>query len=583
MPRKTSNYAPVEIPTNVSVSNGYVYYNLTSEWVSGKSNPDKKRADHKKRLIGKSVLGNGDWKKDRRMIPNDAYFQLFEKDKLPELPARADNISVGVYVAVQKLAESSGLSFILADVFGEESAQLILDLAMYMIMQESAVFQHFPHWGRNHAVFSESVRSDSYICVFQKDSLSLSKINQFKTLWARKAIDDGRLFFCYDSTNVNSQAEGVFLVQKGHAKDDPSLEQVNTDYVVRQRDGLPVTFTTFPGSVVDMAEASEMIEFFGKLLGKETSVSITMICDRGYISEDNVLEMDKAKVGFLLMLRRNMGITQKLIEENESSVKSSVYYIPELDQYGKTVPGRLFDGDTKTRYFHIIWDPVLETKHRKKLYSDLAVKEKAVEKAIDRKSRLTEDELKKYRTWFDLETTTAEPVSVKMRGRGSGKEKEAPTYIIKAATKNHERIDRDARQCGYYILVTSKPMTISHVLEAYSKRDCVEKVFMALKSFLGMDKIGVDSDDSIHAKSLIWFIAAILHSLIFSKTSGLRVNDRKSFTVPAIVDLLEEITADKDLVTGKYARRYKPIKKQNSILNAMEISIKDVDSCIADL
>ena len=263
MPRKSSNYAPVDIPTNVSVSNGYVYYNLTSEWVSGKSDPSKKRAEHKKRLIGKSVLGNGDWKKDRRMIPNDAYFQLFEKDKLPEPPVRADNISVGVYAAIQKLAESSGLSSILADVFGEEPAQLILDLAMYMIMQESAVFQHFPHWGRNHAVFSESVRSDSFICTFQKDSLSLSKINEFKKLWARKAIDDGKLFFCYDSTNVNSQAEGVFLVQKGHAKDDPSLDQVNTDYVVRQRDGLPVTFTTFPGSMVDMAEASEMIEFFG--------------------------------------------------------------------------------------------------------------------------------------------------------------------------------------------------------------------------------------------------------------------------------------------------------------------------------
>ena len=42
------------------------------------------------------------------MIPNDAYFQLFEKDKLPEPPMKADNISVGVYAAIQKLAESSG-------------------------------------------------------------------------------------------------------------------------------------------------------------------------------------------------------------------------------------------------------------------------------------------------------------------------------------------------------------------------------------------------------------------------------------------------------------------------------------------
>ena len=583
MPRKSNNYAPVDIPTNVSVSNGYVYYNLTTEWVSGKLNPDKKRADHKKRLIGKAVLGNGDWKKDRRMIPNDAYFQLFEKDKLPEPPVRADNVSVGVYAVIQKLIDSSGLSPILADVFGEEAAQLILDLAMYMIMQESAVFQHFPHWGRNHAIFSESVRSDSYISAFQKESVSVSKINQFKKLWAQNSIDDGKLFFCYDSTNVNSQAEGVFLIQKGHAKDDPSLEQVNTDYVIRQRDGLPVTFTTFPGSVVDMAEASEMIEFFRKLLDKETSVSITMICDRGYISEDNVLEMDNARIGFLLMLRRNMGITQDLLEANASSVRSSAYYIPELDQYGKTVPGRLFEGDTKTRYFHIIWDPVLETKHRKKLFSDIATKEKVIEKAIDRKTRLTEDEIKKYSAWFDLDLEMAGRINVKMRGRGSGKEKEAPAYIIKAAVKNHLRIDQDAKQCGYYILITSRPMTISHVLDAYSKRDCVEKVFMALKSFLGMDKIGVDSDDSIHAKSLIWFIAAILHSLIFSKTTALRVNDRKSFTVPSIIDLLEEITADKNLATGKYERRYKLIKKQNSILNALQISVEDIDSCIDNL
>ena len=106
---------------------------------------------------------------------------------------------------------------------------------------------------------------------------------------------------------------------------------------------------------------------------------------------------------------------------------------------------------------------------------------------------------------------------------------------------------------------------------------------MALKSFLGMEKIGVDSDDSIHAKTLIWFVAAILHSLFFSKTAGLRVNDRKSFTVPAIIDLLEEITADKNLVTGEYERRYKPIKKQSSILNAMQISVKDIDSCIENL
>ena len=260
----SSLFDPVQIPANVSVSStkGYVYFNETTEWVPKKNDPNKKHATHKKVIIGKALIIGPNWKDDRRMVPNSNYFHLFEKDKIPEQPLRADNVSVGVYAAVKEVACDSGLREELLKVFQEEETDLILDLAMYMLTEESAVFQHFPHWGRSHAIFSGSVRSDSYISRFQKESISLSKINQFKEFWAKRAIDDGKLYFCYDSTNTNSQAEGVFLVQKGHAKDDPSLEQVNTDYVVRQRDGLPVTFTAFPGAIVDMAEATEMLGFF---------------------------------------------------------------------------------------------------------------------------------------------------------------------------------------------------------------------------------------------------------------------------------------------------------------------------------
>lgn len=213
-------------------------------------------------------------------------------------------------------------------------------------------------------MFSEKIRSDSYISVFEREHLTIPKINQFKTLWAKKVIGDGKLYFCYDSTNVNSQAEGSFLVEKGHAKDDPSLCQVNTDYVVRQSDGLPVTFTAFPGSINDMAEASEMISFFEKLIGSEEWHSkepeITLISDRGYISEENVSLMDDAGIGFLLMLRRNMGITDAMLEEHAEEIRSSLNYIADRDQYAKSFMAPLFDGDERERCFHIIWDPVLK-------------------------------------------------------------------------------------------------------------------------------------------------------------------------------------------------------------------------------
>lgn len=582
----SSLFDPVQIPANVSVSStkGYVYFNETTEWVPKKNDPNKKHATHKKVIIGKALIIGPNWKDDRRMVPNSNYFHLFQKDKIPEQPLRADNISVGVYAAVKELAGDSGLREELLKVFTDEETDLILDLAMYMLTEESAVFQHFPHWGRSHAVFSESVRSDSYISRFQKESISLSKINQFKELWAKRAIDDGKLYFCYDSTNTNSQAEGVFLVQKGHAKDDPSLEQVNTDYVVRQRDGLPVTFTAFPGAIVDMAEATEMLGFFDNLIDKSKQLSITMICDRGYISEKNVTQMDDAGINFLLMLKRRVNVTEYLLDKYSVTVRSSAHYLPDSDQYGMTVTGHLFNGDTRTRYFQIIWASDLEKANRQKFFRELAAKEKRLQKIIERKTQLTYDEMYSYAEFFDITATKAGNVPVRIRGqKEAGELEKEQSYVIDSVVRNIENIDASTKKLGFRVLVSSEEMDIGEAIEAYSKRDCVEKVFMALKSFLGMKKIGVDSDDSTHTKMFIWFVAAILHSLIFNRTAELRKDDRKSFTVPSIIDLLEEISADRNLNTGKYKRRYRPIKKQNCIMKSLGLTIDKIDSYISEL
>jgi hypothetical protein len=270
--------------------------------------------DHKKECIGvlrdkaDKIKGGKRW-----MYANSNYFAIFDKESMPERPDRDDCISVGLHAAVRKVSDHSGLDAILTEVFGLEDACLVLDLATYMLSEESAVFQHVPHWCRDHAIFTEKIPSDTAIGYFERKHLSYSLIDHFKEKWARHILDDGRIYLCYDSTNINSQAEGVFLVQKGYAKDDPSLEQVNTDYVIRQRDGLPVTYTSYPGSITDMAEASEITKFFRDLIQKDgektmdqIDLDITVIADRGYISEDNVRDLDQAGINFLFMLRRNM-------------------------------------------------------------------------------------------------------------------------------------------------------------------------------------------------------------------------------------------------------------------------------------
>ena len=566
-----------DIPAGANVTRaGAVYINGDNHRVE----PDDGRkayTSHKKLCIGVVAnLPNG----KKRMYGNARYYQLFQKRSLPSPPEKADCISVGPRVLTEAICDEYKLLEILLDAFNEEETSLILDLATYMLVEEKAVFQHYPSWARRHALYSDKIRSDSYISEFLGNAITFSKIDLFKRRWASENIGSGNVYFCYDSTNTNSQAEGVFIVQKGHAKDDPTLMQVNTDYVVRQEDGMPFTFMEFPGSIVDMTEAAEMIKYL-KNLCDGADVNITLVCDRGYISEENVSLMDENGINFLLMLKSNMNDHKFIMEKYCRKVKNRYeHYMEEFGEFGMTVKRKLF-GKGPARWFHLIWNPVLEGKHRKKFLENLDRKKKELQKRIERKTRFSPDDIKNLPPWFDYDFKDAGEITVKSKGCGG--KKKVPAKVLTGFTNNDDEIAKQLEQCGFYLLVTSEEMETVDARRAYSKRDCVEKVFQALKSSLGMDEIGVASDDNLHGKSLIWFVAAILHSTLFNKTEALRIKDRKTYTVPAQIDKIDEIVADKNLNDGTYSRRYCLDKRQESIFDACGITTEKVDRFITSM
>lgn len=144
-------------------------------------------------------------------------------------------------------------------------------------------------------------------------------------------------------------------------------------------------------------------------------------------------------------------------------------------------------------------------------------------------------------------------------------------------------INREIQKAGIMILISREKLTAQESLNEYGKRDCVEKVFEALKSHLGMDKIGVTTEEAMHGKGLIWFVASILHALLFIGTSNLRLSDKKNYTVSAMVDQLEAIKADRDLRSGTYKRRYKITHRQKNILSQWGIDEKHIDERIDQL
>lgn len=552
----------------VVYKSGYVYVNVSNVYVPPKDGK-KGYTTHEKKCVGVNIDGN-------TMYANDAYFVIYKKDELPQPPERSDRIRVGIKSVCDKVSDDFKLKEILEDTFGEEDSALILDLAMYMLVANSGCFQYFSGWAYDQLIYSECVRSDSYISTFLGNNISVSKINKFKQDWASANLDDGKLFLCYDSTNVNSQAQGVFLVEKGYAKDDRTLNQVNSDYIVRQKDGLPLSFMTFPGSVVDIAEAKQMIKFI-KDVSNKSPTDITVIADRGYISEANVNDFINSGLSYLLMLKE-CSAKQRILKEYASEVRDHhKYFLSEHNVFAGTFKAKLFSSTSPDNWFHVIWDPSTEADARKDYMRTLENDRIRIQKCIDKHSLMSLHEINLLQRRFNVEYTK---VDIDTDEQNNKSEAYTYQYQITSFSDNDDLIDTEMKNCGFYILVTLQEMTAKEALEAYQKRDCVEKVFRSLKSSLGMSKIGCHTDDRIIGKSLIWFIASIFRTVIFEKTSTLRKADRKNFTVPSVINQLNEIIADKDLNRNTYARRYQFTKKQKEILNSCGVDTCSVDDLI---
>ena len=570
----------------------YVYINTSNRYIS----PSEKKKEgtrgytgHTSVCIGVTIDPSNP--SIKQFYANPAYRAKLVPVELPAPPKTADSLTVGLKYWIAEASDQSGLTADLTKSFGETETQLILDLSAYMLSKESAVMQHFPAWAREHELFSADIRDDTFIGQFLKNTLTIPKIKQFREKWAVRNIGDGRVFLCYDSTNVNSQAEGVFIVQKGHAKDDPELAQVNTDYVIRQSDGLPLTYLHSPGSVTDIAQASEMIRFIShikRVSGKD--INLCLICDRGYISVPNLKHMDEADLEYLLMLRTNFSKYDELADSVIDIIKSYKYELQNEngdERYGVARECVLYkDGPTCTA--QIIWSAERYSSKREKVKNTITTERKRLETFITgNKGKSFEiEELEWVPPYFRLQFEKGESklVERKKRGRGGGTiTVEIETVKVTGYVDDETEINRLFLKAGIMITISRRQMTAQEANDAYAKRDCVEKTFEALKSHLGMDKIGVTTEEAMHGKGLIWFVASVLHALLFTATIPLRVTDRKHFTVPAMIDLMEAIKADKNLATGKRERRYNLTSKQQKVFHYWEIDEQKIDERIAEI
>lgn len=531
----------VLIPDKALVyGNGSVYVEKSKKYIK-----DKKYNISKRVCVGKKI-------NDEEMNPNDNYLELYPNiSERKEPPALSDTLSVGFTAVVDKILDEQQTEIILRDVFNDEDYELMRDLIVYIVFNETTTIQHFPKLMRRMDVRSSVIRSDSYISTFFRENITDKKIELFLSAWNMLNRKKDMMYISYDSTNMNTHSNGIELAEYGHAKEDEDLPQVNLSYAINQSESLPLMYQLYPGSNNDNGQLKYMVDQLREY-GYE---DIGVVIDRGYYSKKNIDYLEKNGYSYLLMIKTNNVTIQKLIKENRYVLPNDRYFIEGHDVYGKTIKEKLFETDKRKSHIHLYFDSVKAANEAMMLSTTRIMYSRELEEHIAKHHKT--EELKKYQKMFLL------------RSDEEG--------YIKSYKVREKYMQEMSDTFGFFSIVTSEEMDAKGALDVYRDRDAVEKLFESLKNEMDYKKFKVNTTRALKGKTFITFLSAIVRSRIYHQTKELRNKDNKEYTVPSIINELSNIEVTKN-AKDKYVRRYALTAKQKNILNMFGLTEKDIDS-----
>ncbi len=521
----------------------YILYQYGSEY-----KPDKKYAIPLRSIIGKVCSDD-----DMCMYPNDKFQVYFPDVVIPEeLPFayRSCCIKIGSNVVIQKIVDEYDLQRMLSKQFGPDTG-LILDIASYLIITEENTAQHYPNYAFNHVLFSKmmTIYSDSKICRLF-NSITEDQCLGFLDDWNEKRDHKSRIYISYDSTNKNCDAGDIDIVEFGKAKDDKGLPVFNLSIAMDKTNRVPLFYEEYPGSITDVSQfpfmVDKVIEYGYKKIG--------FILDRGYFSKENIHHLDKNNYSFIIMCKGCKTLVSSLVLKHRGLFEQNrEYAINPYKVYGITVSERLYDEETKNRYFHIYFDPSKFSAERDHIENEIDKFKKMIKKSIGKEIQF----VKSYNQYFTLYYKDG---------------------IFCGAKEKTDVIERELQLCGYFCIITSEKMTAAQALIHYKGRDISEKLFSSDKTFIGSRSERIQNSKSLSSKIFIEFIALIIRNRIYNllKEQIIRINLRRNYmTVPAAIGELEKIEM-KCRNNGKYKLDHAVTKKQKDILSSFGLDVQSI-------
>ena len=514
----------------------YILYQYGSEY-----NPDKKYAVPLRTIVGKVSPSDA-----TLMFPNEKFQVYFPDAQLPEeLPFayRSCCLKIGSCVIIQKVLDEYKLAPMLQKRFGNDTG-LMLDLVSYLIIEEENAGQYYPDFAFTHPLMTEkmTIYSDSKVSRLLS-SMTKDQCIGFLDDWNLNRDHTSRIYISYDSTNKNSEAGDIDIVEFGKAKDEKGLPVFNLSIAMDKTNRVPLFYEEYPGSVTDVSQFTFMVD---KVIEYDYR-KIGFILDRGYFSKENIRYIDENDYTFIIMCKGCKALVSSLVLQKRGTFETKrESAIRSYKVYGITAEAKLYEDDTQERYFHIYYNPSKQAAEREHLEQRIEKLRQFMDKHIGKDEKFG----KTYQEYFHLHYDR--------KGRFRG------------ADERTDVIERELQLCGYFCIITSEKMTAAQALVQYKGRDISEKLFRSDKTFIGSKSERVQSSQSMSSKIFIEFVALIVRNRIYNllKEQMIRLESKQKYmTVPAAIRELEKIEMVRRN-SGVYKLDHAVTKTQKIILSS---------------
>lgn len=426
-----------------------------------------------------------------------------------------------------------------------ETWRQILSIVYYLIMEDRNPLSRFPRWAASHwhphgSPISSQRSSELFAAITEAER------QRFFDLQGQRRIE--KEYLAYDSTSVSSYSKRLKQVRYGHNKDYEPLAQINLALLFGQQSRLPFYYRKLAGNIPDVKTLTKLLDDM-RTLGYR---KIKVVLDRGFYSTDNINELYRQHLKFLIGARLSLRLVQANLDTVREKMRSWTHYSQTYQLYAYSLPltwayteKRPYKGDTinerRRLYLHLFYGPDRALEDEKSFNNRLA----ALQEELLTEQRRPEHE-KLYDRYFQVKQTPVRGITV----------------IAK-----EEELTKAKKNFGYFALLSNEIKDPIQALEVYRRKDLVEKAFDNLKERLNLRRLAVSSEQSLDGKLFVQFVALIYLSYITRKMQEEQLF--KDYTLQEVLDEFDVIECF--AIPGRQLQVGEITKRQTELYQKFEV------------